>query len=64
MNGRSQMQGVKNLIFLREINADRLSTTLFGWKYEKTTNIPLREGPNRGSIAMDSGLKERKETSR
>jgi hypothetical protein len=55
MNGRSQMQGVKNLIFLREINSNRLSTTLFGWKYGKTTNIPLREGPNRGSVAMDSG---------
>jgi hypothetical protein len=44
MNGRSQMQGGKNWIFPKEINANSSSETLIGWKSGKNTM-----GPNGGS---------------
>ncbi len=40
-NGRSQMQGGKNWILPKEINANRSSKTLIGWKSGKTTCDPL-----------------------
>ncbi len=52
MNGRSQMQGGKNWILPKEINANRFfwdSPWLEIWKK------PSSKGPNSGSLAMDSG---------
>ncbi len=37
MNGRSQMQGGNNWILLKELNTNRSSETLIGWKSGKTT---------------------------
>ncbi len=41
MNGRFQMQGGKNWILPKEINANRISGTLIGWKSGQTTYFPL-----------------------
>jgi hypothetical protein len=41
IKGRSQMQGGKNSILLKEINANRSSETLIGWKSGKTTFVPV-----------------------
>jgi hypothetical protein len=38
MNGRSQMQGGKNWILSKDINA---SETFMGWKSGKTKFVPL-----------------------
>ncbi len=43
MNRRSETQGGKNWILPNEINANRSSETLTGWK----------SGPNEGSVTMD-----------
>ncbi len=41
MNGRSQIQGCKNRILLKEINATGSSETLIGWKSGKNTFVTL-----------------------
>jgi hypothetical protein len=42
MNGRFQMQGGKNWILPKEMNANRYSSgTLIGWKSGQTTYVPL-----------------------
>jgi hypothetical protein len=57
MNGRSQMQGVQNRIFPKEINANWFfqdSNSLEMWKNHL---CPSCMGPNGGSVAMDSGFR-------
>ncbi len=57
MNGRSQMQGGKNWILPKEINANwffRDSYWLENWK----NNLRPSMGPNGGSVAIDSGDRE------
>ncbi len=41
MNGRSQLKGGKNWILLKELNTNHSSETLIGWKFGKTTYVPL-----------------------
>jgi hypothetical protein len=43
MNGISQMQGGKNRILLKELNANRSFETLIGWNWKsgKTTYVRL-----------------------
>jgi hypothetical protein len=55
MNGRSQMQGVKNWILPKEIKCKPvlLKLSLAG-NLKKKTIISLCMGPNGGSVAMDS----------
>jgi hypothetical protein len=54
MNGRSQIQGGKNWIFPKEINANRF---LRGprWVEIWKNHLCPSMGPNGGSVAMDSG---------
>ncbi len=55
MNGRTQMQGGKNRIFPKEINANRFfcdSHLLEIWK----THFYPSLGPNGGSVSMDSAV--------
>jgi hypothetical protein len=54
MNGRSQMQGVKNWILSKEINASGSSETLIGGKSRKNHFCPSI-GPNGGTVTMDLG---------
>jgi hypothetical protein len=48
------MQGGKNWILPKEINATLSSETLVGWKSGKTTYVPLYGTENGGSRAMGS----------
>jgi hypothetical protein len=41
MNGRFQIQGGKNWILPKEMNANRFFWSLIGWKSGQTTYIPL-----------------------
>jgi hypothetical protein len=52
MNGRSQMQGAKNWILTKEINANRFFSASHGLEIWKNLSSPSM-GPNGGSVAMD-----------
>jgi hypothetical protein len=52
MNGRSQMQGAKNWILTKEINANRFFSASHGLEIWKNLSSPSM-GPNEGSVAMD-----------
>jgi hypothetical protein len=53
MNGRFQMQGGKNWILPKEINANRFFWDAQCWKSGKNHLLAFM-GPNGGSVAMDS----------
>jgi hypothetical protein len=44
------MQGGKNWILPKELNTNHSSETLIGWKFGKTTYVPLCD-----RMAIDSG---------
>jgi hypothetical protein len=54
MNGRFQMQGGKNRIFPKEMNANLFFWDSYGLEMWSTHFCPST-GPNGGSVAMDSG---------
>jgi hypothetical protein len=55
MNGRFQMQGGKNWIFPKEMNATSPSGTLIWLEIWSNLLFPST-GPNGGSVAMDYGV--------
>jgi hypothetical protein len=54
MNGRSQMQGGKNWILLKEINTNRFFWDSHWLEIWSNPFFPSM-GPNGGSVATDSG---------
>ncbi len=54
MNGRFQIQGSKNLILPKEINANRFFWDSH-WLEIWSNHLCPSMGPNGGSVAMDSG---------
>jgi hypothetical protein len=54
MNGRSQMQGGKNWILAKEINANRFFWDSRSWAENLEKPLTSLHGSNKGSVAMDS----------
>jgi hypothetical protein len=55
INGKSQMEGGKNWILTKEINANRFFWDSHWLEIWKKNHLCPSMGPNGGTVAMDSG---------